>query len=248
MRFALGAASAVAIGLIAIAISPSAASQGAADARIAKFSQAVANAAIPVGWTALTLPGIPPARYTLVRDGEQVVLRAEAAASASGLAFAFAPPLAGARKLRWRWKGERLPAAADTTQRASDDAIARIYVTFRHPPERLTLAQRALDEMMRALYGEAPPHATLLYVWDNRAAVGSSRRNAYSDRVHNFVVESGSARLSQWLAYERDVAADYKAAFGEAPPPVTGLALMTDADNTGSSALAFYGDITLSAE
>lgn len=150
--------------------------------------------------------------------------------------------------LRWRWKGERLPTAADTTRRATDDAMARIYVMFRHPPERLTRAQRATDEMMQRLHDEAPPHATLLYVWDNRAAVGTSTRNAYTDRVRNIVVESGSARLSQWLAYERDIAADYRAAFGEAPPSVTGVAVMTDADNTASSAIAYYGDITLSAE
>ena len=250
MRFTLGAAPAAAIGVIATvyAVLLSAASPGAADARIAKFSQAAANAAMPAGWGPLTLSSVPASRYTLVRDGETVVLRAEAAASASGLAFAFAPPVAGARKLRWRWKGERLPAGADTTQRASDDAVARIYVTFRHPPEKLTMAQRALDEMMRTLYGEAPPHATLLYVWDNKAAVGSARRNAYSDRVHNFVVESGSARRSQWQAYERDVVADYEMAFGGPAPPISGIALMTDADNTGSSALAYYGDITLSVE
>jgi len=153
-----------------------------------------------------------------------------------------------ARILRWGWKGERLPPGADTTQRATDDAIARIYVTFRHPPERLTAAQRAIDEMMRTRYGDAPPHATLLYVWDNRAAAGTSKRNAYTDRVHNFVVESGSARHSQWLAYERDIAADYRTAFGEAPPPVIGVALMTDADNTVTSAVAYYGDISLSAK
>ncbi len=110
------------------------------------------------------------------------------------------------------------------------------------------MAQRGIDEMMRALYGEAPPHATLLYVWDNRAPVGTSTRNAYADSVRNIVVESGRARLSQWLAYERDVAADYRAAFGEAPPPVSGVALMTDADNTASSAVAYYGDITLSVQ
>ena len=46
----------------------------------------------------------------------------------------------------------------------------------------------------------------------------------------------------------RDVEADYRAAFGEAPPPISGVALMTDADNTGGSALAYYGDITLSVE
>jgi Protein of unknown function (DUF3047) len=225
-----------------------AASQFAGDPRIARFSQSVADAVLPPGWTPLSVKAIEPSRHARPRRRTRVVLRAEAAASASALAFAFASPPSDAQRLRWQWKAERLPRGADTTQRATDDAVARVYVTFRHPPERLTTGQRAIDEMMRALLGEVPPHATLLYVWDSRALVGTSRRNAYSDRVHNFVLESGSARLLQWLAYERDVAADYRAAFGEPPPPVIGVALMTDGDNTGSRAIAYYGDITLSAE
>jgi head-tail adaptor len=60
------------------------------------------------------------------------------------------------------------------------------------------------------------------------------------------VVESGSARAGRWVSYERDIAADYRAAFGEDPPPVSGVAIMTDSDNTGERVRAWYGDIALS--
>jgi hypothetical protein len=59
------------------------------------------------------------------------------------------------------------------------------------------------------------------------------------------VVDSGSAHAGKWRLHERDVVADYRAAFGEDPPPISGIALMTDADNTGESADAWYGDIVL---
>jgi hypothetical protein len=59
------------------------------------------------------------------------------------------------------------------------------------------------------------------------------------------VVESGTARLGRWVDYERDLVADYRAAFGEEPPPLSGIAIMTDTDNTGENALAWYGNITL---
>ena len=36
---------------------------------------------------------------------------------------------------------------------------------------------------------------------------------------------------------------DFRAAFGEDPPAVSGVAVATDTDNTGESATAFYGDI-----
>ena len=41
------------------------------------------------------------------------------------------------------------------------------------------------------------------------------------------------------------LAADFQRAFGEAPGPVLGVALMTDSDNTGGQAQAWYADIAL---
>jgi hypothetical protein len=57
------------------------------------------------------------------------------------------------------------------------------------------------------------------------------------------IVESGAADLNRWVTEERNVYEDYKAAFGEEPPSISGVAIMTDTDNTGESATAFYGDI-----
>jgi hypothetical protein len=59
------------------------------------------------------------------------------------------------------------------------------------------------------------------------------------------VVESGDARLGRWLSYERDIGADYRAAFGGDTPLVTGIAIMTDADNTRTRAVAYYGDVVV---
>ena len=36
---------------------------------------------------------------------------------------------------------------------------------------------------------------------------------------------------------------DYKKAFGEEPTMISGVAIMTDTDNTRESAVAWYGDI-----
>jgi hypothetical protein len=57
------------------------------------------------------------------------------------------------------------------------------------------------------------------------------------------VVESGGLMLNQWVSEERNIYEDYKKAFGDEPPPISGVAIMTDADNTGESAIAYYGDI-----
>jgi hypothetical protein len=57
------------------------------------------------------------------------------------------------------------------------------------------------------------------------------------------VVESGGSMLNQWVSEERNIYEDYKKAFGDEPPAISGVAIMTDADNTGESAIAYYGDI-----
>jgi len=214
--------------------------------RVTPFSQGAPGAALPKGWAPQTFPRIANhTRYALARDGDGVVLRAEADASASGLVFRLAASAADAPILRWRWKAERLPDGADTSKKGADDAPARVYVTFRHDPAKLGPVDRLLYEAARAIYGEAPPHASLMYVWDAAGPAGRSFANPYTSRVHTIVVEGGRARLGQWLDYERDIVADYRAAFGEEPPPISGVAIMTDADNTGGRASAWYGDVAL---
>jgi hypothetical protein len=60
-----------------------------------------------------------------------------------------------------------------------------------------------------------------------------------------FVVESGDANVGKWREYERNLYEDYKRAFGEEPPMISGIAIMTDTDNTGESATAYYGEISI---
>jgi hypothetical protein len=42
---------------------------------------------------------------------------------------------------------------------------------------------------------------------------------------------------------QRNLLDDYRQAFGEEPPNVGAIAIMTDTDNTGETAVAWYGDI-----
>jgi hypothetical protein len=44
-----------------------------------------------------------------------------------------------------------------------------------------------------------------------------------------------------WLLFLED----YERAFGRTPPEIIGIGLMTDTDNTGEAATAYYGDIRL---
>jgi hypothetical protein len=37
-------------------------------------------------------------------------------------------------------------------------------------------------------------------------------------------------------------------AFGKKPPMISGVAIMTDSDNTGESAISYYGDIVFESK
>jgi hypothetical protein len=59
-------------------------------------------------------------------------------------------------------------------------------------------------------------------------------------------VSSDEEGAGRWQSYRRNLAEDYRRAFGEEPGHVTAIELMTDTDNTGAVAETFYGDLSLS--
>ncbi len=86
-----------------------------------------------------------------------------------------------------------------------------------------------------------------MYVWANELPVETIVPSPHFDRIKFLVVESGPARLGQWLHYRRNVLEDYRRAFGEEPGDIVSIGVLTDTDNTGQSARGWYGDITLRA-
>jgi hypothetical protein len=201
---------------------------------------------LPRGWEPLTFKKVERhTRYSVLEQDGRFVVKAEARASASGLIRRLDLDPQSVSVLRWSWKVENLLDKADIARKQGDDYPARIYVTFVYDPSKASVGQRMRYEAARLIYGQYPPHAGLNYVWDGKAVAGSIRLNAYTARVRMIVVESGAARLGQWVAYERDILEDYRRAFGAEPPRISGVAIMTDADDTGGAAIAYYGDVSL---
>jgi hypothetical protein len=185
--------------------------------------------------------------YTLVADEGRTVLRARADASTAGIIRDLRVDPDTHPVLAWRWKAVRLPERGDLRTKAGDDFAARMYVVFDLRLAALPFGERFGVTMARLIYGEDVPAAALCYVWATRAAVGTVAPNAYTGRVRMVVVDSGRANLGRWVAHERDVAADYRLAFGEVPPAVSGVVVSTDTDNTGEAAEAYYGDVAFRA-
>ncbi|HZP92713.1 MAG TPA: DUF3047 domain-containing protein [Burkholderiales bacterium] len=210
---------------------------------VADFSRLAPGASLPAQWREVTVSRIPRhTRYTLVSDAGVTVLRAQADASMSSLAREVRVDPARTPFLLWRWKVQNLVEKSDPRKKQGDDFPARLYVFFDYDIGKLPLAQRMKIRLARAFYGEVPL-AALCYVWATSEKLDTRLWNAYTDRVRVIVAQSGAARLGRWVEQERNVADDYREAFGEAPPAITGIALATDTDDTRSHATAFYGDV-----
>lgn len=196
------------------------------------------------GWKALRpSPNAAETQYAIAMDAGKPVLKAEAKASMSGLIHPVRISLRQFPLLRWRWKIGAPVKGADMTQKTGDDYAARIYVMFDYPVDKLSFGTRAKLKIAETVYGQTIPTAALNYVWDNRQPVGTIQANTYTDRARMIVVRSGGVRAGEWITETRDLAADFRAAFGEEAPDVVAVALATDTDNTGESAVAWYGDL-----
>jgi rSAM/selenodomain-associated transferase 2 len=200
----------------------------------------------PPGWEPLTFRKIPRHTvYEVVAEGERRVLRAESHAAASGLIRPLDLDPAVYRILSWRWKVENVLQTADARRKDGDDYAARVYVAFRFEPESASLWERARYGTYRALFGRYPPAAALNYVWDNRLPPDTTLDNAYTDRAKMIVLRSGPELVGRWVEERRDIYADYRRLFGAAPPRIAGVAVMTDTDDTGERAVAWYDTLTL---
>ena len=211
-----------------------------------RFSDMIPGEAV-TGWQPMTFEKIPVhTRYRLVADHGRTVLRADSQASASGLVNAVDIDPKAYPVLSWRWKVNRILDKGDVTKKSGDDYAARIYITFAEAPENRSLLERAKLAAIRMVYGQTPPSAALTYAWGNRVPVGSMYPNPYTSRVQMIAVDSGPAHVNQWRSVRRNIVEDFERAFGREPPRISGIAVMTDSDNTGESATAWYGDICFS--
>lgn len=196
------------------------ASTGGAATAVGRFS-----AGDLTGWEEQTFRGKRKTTYTLVTDGDRTVVRATSDRAASGLLKKVDIAAKELPILRWSWKIGGIIRNGNALTKAGDDYAARVYVVF---PRTLFWRTKAIS-----------------YVWANHVPKGSSVPNAYTGNVMMVAMESGGALAGKWIAERRNIYEDYVRLFGEEPPKLGAVAIMTDTDNTGTAATAWYGDISL---
>jgi hypothetical protein len=179
-----------------------------------------------VGWESKSFKGIT--EYNMVKENGRTVVKATSHAAASGLIRKIRFEPSKYRYLRWSWKIAHTIKGGDEKSKAGDDYAARVYVVF---PGRFFWQMKAIS-----------------YIWANKLVKGESVPSVYTGNAKMVAVESGDGKAGQWLTEERDLLADYRLLFGTDPHEAEAVAIMTDTDNTGGSADAWYGEISLSTE
>lgn len=201
---------------------------------------------LPAGWKPLTFKKIP--RHTVyewANEEGRPVIRAQSDRAASGLIYPLDLDSKIYQHISWCWKINRTLQKGNAAEKSGDDYAARIYVTFKFDPDEASFFERTKFNTYKLLFGEYPPKAALNYVWANRLKKGADLPNAYTDRAHMVAVESGDEKIGEWVCEERNLYEDYKKYFGGKPTNISGIAVMTDTDNTGETAAATYADLVL---
>ena len=166
-------------------------------------------------------------RYQAVQLDNQTVLKATTEASASALFKKITIDVTQTPFLNWRWRVENIYDIDDQTTKKGDDYPARIYVVFR---------EGLFPWQTRALN----------YVWSSRETGLDFWPNPFTDKAIMIPVRSGADHLGRWQSERVNVAEDYFRIFGKRIDTVDGIAIMSDSDNSGDSAVAYYGDISFS--
>jgi len=196
-------------------------------------------------WQPVALPGKTPTDYRWTQKDGRPALAALSDSSASMYRQQLQRTPQEIGEVSFSWWVQDLIVDASVAHVEREDAPARLMFGFAGDIASLPLRTRVLFELAEAITGEKPPYATLMYVWDARAPVGSVIINPRSDRIRKIVVDSGPDGLRRWREHRRDLAADFRLAFGEPPGRLESVAVMTDSDNTRSSASSWYGPVQL---
>ena len=159
---------------------------------------------------------------------QEKLLLAESDGTASGLFFEQPVDVLATPWLNWSWRVENVLVGVNEREKAGDDYPARIYV----------VAKGGLAFWKTK---------ALSYVWASNEPAGSTWPSAFTANARVIAVRGGVEGLGEMLTEKRNVREDWRRAFGEDIETIDAVAIMTDTDNSGQKARAWYGQPYFSA-
>ena len=197
---------------------------GATTLHMGEFSQGSLS-----GWEEKEFEG--KTQYSFVFDEQikQQVLKAESKAGASGLFREIRIDLNKTPYLNWSWKTSSYFPNINENEKSGDDFVARIYVVV----DGGFFFWKTI---------------ALNYVWSSAHQKDEKWDNPFTSNATMYAVESGRSNLGQWQYYKRNIKEDLASIVGKDTQYIDAIAIMTDTDNAGLSAITYFGDISFTSE
>jgi hypothetical protein len=195
--------------------------RGAADDCIAIETFATSKVGeFPADWKVRKDAG--KTTYSVREEGGARFLRAQSPGLGLQAAKSFEWNLDEYPILRWRWRPVEFPKDSDERESGKNDSVLAVYLLVPYSNIRGPQAVK--------------------YIWSEKAAAGTKlESNLGLTKVR--VLRSGTAGQGQWTDEKVDARADFIGAFQlETAPKPAGIAVLTDADDTGTTATGDYAD------
>ncbi len=196
----------------------------------------------PAPWHFAGLPKQkkPATRFSVAEIDGQRALRVEAQASYGNLVHGFSQP-PSQRLLAWQWRVDQPNPNSRLRERDGDDTPLKVCAMFDLPLDAVPFVERQVLRAARRMSDEPIAAATLCYVWDANEPTGTELDNAFTRRLRMIVLRGAGSARSRWQAEERDLHADFLRLFADeatSVPPLIGIAVGADADNTQGHSVA----------
>ena len=178
-------------------------------------------------WKILEVGNKPKTRFAL----HEGVLDITANRSVAFLYREITPPRSAMPKLQWQWRVDRDIPATDLSAKGKDDRPAAVHLWFEDNSASLSGA-------LGSLLGKPRVGYLITYVWGGKQRAGSIIRNPYFPQKGMVIVLRDSrAKTGTWEMETRDIAADFKAAFGIAPKlsDLRHVSISADTEDTKTS-------------
>ena len=167
--------------------------------------------------------------YTLGFNENGNYIRAEAEGKASGLGKELKINLLKTPFINITWKVEKdLPGIIEHSKKGHDYA-ARVFVIKK--TGATALSNRAIN-----------------YVFSSNNSVGNNWPSPYTKKSIDYVLSTTKEHHDQWITVKANVREHFKKLHDLDVSELTGVAIMTDTDNSKLKAISYYQNIYFSSE
>ena len=168
-------------------------------------------------------------KYTLGSNENGNYLRAEAEGKASGLGKEIKINLLKTPFINITWRVEKDLSGITENSKKGHDYAARVFVVKK--TGATALSNRAIN-----------------YVFSSNNSVGNNWPSPYTKKSIDYVLSTTKEHHDQWITVKANVREHFKKLHDLDVSELTGVAIMTDTDNSKLKAISYYQNIYFSSD